>query len=130
MPIFFCQKNTKPNCKYKKLLETHLYEKAGRKMLVKLTPVVNLDEFYLPPSNKKDSKVFQIYILGRFFFFNRAINTVFSGKKLYDPLEIFHDPSVEKHCSKSLISSVEWPDKWQSYISWKEHKGRRVGEFR
>ena len=33
----FTKKNTKPNCKYKKLLRTLLYEKAAYKMLVKLT---------------------------------------------------------------------------------------------
>ncbi len=37
--ILFHQKITKPNCKWRKALQKTLYEKAARKMLVKLTPV-------------------------------------------------------------------------------------------
>ena len=38
MPIFFRQKNTKPNRKYKKTAQNTFVQKAGCKMLVKLTP--------------------------------------------------------------------------------------------
>ncbi len=33
-------KNTKPNCKYIKAVQTPLYDKSNRKMLVKLTPYI------------------------------------------------------------------------------------------
>jgi len=38
-PIFFCQKISKPNCKYREKLHKSIsYQKASRKIMVKLTP--------------------------------------------------------------------------------------------
>jgi len=38
-PIYFCQKNTKPNFSYRKAMQNTSIQKAANKMLAKLTPV-------------------------------------------------------------------------------------------
>jgi len=42
-PIFFCQKNTKWNCKYAKAAQNTFVQKGAHKMLLKLIPVVNFN---------------------------------------------------------------------------------------
>jgi len=45
-PIFFCQKNTNKNSRYRKAAQNTFFQKRGaRKMFVKLKPVVYFTKF-------------------------------------------------------------------------------------